>query len=126
MSKHIHNRTSRRVVTRMARKTRIQRKLQSASHPARLVVFRSNTGLYAQVIDDAKAHTVAQANTREKDFEKFKSRKNVEVAKQLGLLVGKRALENKIDRVVFDRNGYDYHGRIKAVADGAREAGLKF
>jgi large subunit ribosomal protein L18 len=127
MAKHIHKKTNPRVSTRMAKKTRIRRKLKAQRNPvARLVVFRSNTSLYAQVIDDQKSHTLAQANTREKDFEKYKSKKNMDIAKELGMLIGKRAIEQKIENVVFDRNGFDFHGRIKAVADGAREAGLKF
>jgi len=127
MAKHTHKKTNPRVSTRMAKKTRIRRKLKAQRNPvARLVVFRSNTSLYAQVIDDQKSQTLAQANTREKDFEKYKSKKNMGIAKELGMLIGKRAIEQKVEKVVFDRNGFDFHGRIKAVADGAREAGLKF
>lgn len=127
MSKQVHKKTSPRVATRMAKKTRIRKKIKANRHPvARLVVFRSNTSLYAQVIDDQKSHTLAQANTREKEFEKLKSKKNLEAAKQLGALIGKRAVALNVEEVVFDRNGFEYHGRVKAVADGAREAGLKF
>jgi large subunit ribosomal protein L18 len=127
MSKTTHKKTSQRVVTRMAKKTRIRRKIKAHRDPlARLVVFRSNTNLYAQVVDDGKSHTIVQANTREKDFEKLKSKKNLAAAKELGLLIGKRAVAANVSAVAFDRNGYDFHGRIKAVADGAREAGLKF
>ena len=93
---------------------------------ARLVVYRSNKYLYAQIIDDLKAHTLVQANSQEKDFPAKGSKKNMEAAKSLGKLLGTRAVQNKIERVLFDRNGFDYHGRIKAIADGAREAGLKF
>ena len=82
--------------------------------------------MYAQVVDDLKAHTLIQANTQEDSFKQLSSKKNLEAAKALGQLVGKRAVEQKIERVLFDRNGYDYHGRVKALADGAREAGLKF
>ncbi len=93
---------------------------------ARLVVYRSNNYLYAQVIDDLAGKTLCQANTNEKDFKSSGSKKNIEAAKSLGKLIGTRAMEKKVEKVLFDRNGYDYHGRIKALADGAREAGLRF
>lgn len=89
-------------------------------------MYRSNSALYVQIIDDAKAATLVQANTREKEFEKLGSKKNIEAAKSLGQLIGKRALAANLKDVVFDRNGYIYHGKIKAVAEGAREAGLQF
>lgn len=93
---------------------------------ARLVVYRSNQYLYAQVVDDMKSSTLVQANTTEESFKQYSSRKNLEAAKALGKVIGERALAQKVERVLFDRNGYDYHGRVKAIADGAREAGLKF
>jgi large subunit ribosomal protein L18 len=127
MSKKIGPNTNPRQAIRLRKKTRIAKKI--ALHKgqiARLVVYRSNKFLYAQVVDDLKSCTLAQANTKEKEFEKFGSKKNIETAKILGLLIGKRAIESKVERVLFDRNGYDYHGKIKALADGAREAGLKF
>ena len=126
MAKTIHKNTNPRQAIRLRKKSRIKKKI--ALHKgsiARLVVYRSNKYLYAQIIDDLKAHTLVQANTQEKDFAKG-STKNIETAKALGKLLGARALANKVDKVLFDRNGYDYHGRIKAIADGAREAGLKF
>jgi large subunit ribosomal protein L18 len=127
MSKKIGPQTNPRQVIRLRKKTRISKKIAlHKGEVARLVVYRSNKFLYAQVVDDLKSHTLAQANTQEKDFEKYASRKNLECAKALGQLIGKRALEGKVERVLFDRNGYDYHGRVKALADGAREAGLKF
>lgn len=127
MSSKIRKQTNPRQVIRLQKKVRIQRKITRSRTPKpRLVVFRSNKFIYAQVVDDLKTHTVAQANTGEKEFEGNKSRKNLGVAKSLGALIAKRALANKVESVVFDRNGYDYHGRIKEVADGAREAGLKF
>lgn len=109
------------------RKTRIRKKIKllQGRFP-RLVVYRSNRYLYAQVIDDLKSQTLVQANTREKDFSRFSSKKNLESAKTLGLLIGQRSIEKKIDRVLFDRSGYDYHGRVKSIGEGAREAGLKF
>ena len=127
MSKVIRNQTNPRQASRLRKKSRIQKKI--ALHKgsiARLVVYRSNKFLYAQVVDDLKGCTLCQANTQEEGFKKLSSRKNLEAAKALGKLVGERAKAGSIERVLFDRNGYDYHGRIKAIADGAREAGLNF
>jgi len=127
MAATIRNNTNPRQAIRIRKKSRIKKKI--ALHKgsiARLVVYRSNKFLYAQVVDDLKAHTLIQANTQEDSFKQLSSKKNLEAAKALGQLVGKRAVEQKIERVLFDRNGYDYHGRVKALADGAREAGLKF
>ncbi len=127
MSKVIRNSTSPRAATRLKRKVRIRKKIQRhQGEIARLVVYRSNKYLYAQLIDDGKAQTLTQANTNEESFKGLKSRHNIEAAKSLGSLIGKRALDKKVERVLFDRNGFDYHGRIKAIAEGAREAGLKF
>lgn len=127
MSKVIRNSTNPRAATRLKRKVRIRKKIQRhQGEIARLVVYRSNKYLYAQLIDDGKAHTLTQASTTEETFKGMKSRHNLEAAKSLGALIGKRAIEKKVERILFDRNGFDYHGRIKAIADGAREAGLKF
>ncbi len=127
MAKLIRPHTNQRQVIRFRKKSRITKKLSSQKGLiARLVVYRSNKFMYAQIIDDLKAHTLVQASTMEKAFPGKGVKKNLESAKELGKLIGKRALESKVDRVVFDRNGYNYHGRIKAVADGAREAGLNF
>lgn len=126
MSRKIRTNTNPRQQVRLTRKVRIKKKLiLQKGKLARLVVYRSNKFLYAQIVDDLAGKTLVQANTREKDFPS-KSKKNLESAKTLGQLIGKRAAEKKVERVVFDRNGYDFHGRIKAVADGAREAGLSF
>jgi large subunit ribosomal protein L18 len=86
-------------------------------------VFRSNTHIYAQVIDDEKGVTLVSASSIEL---KLKNGSNIEAAKQVGALVAKRASEKKIENVVFDRGGYLYHGRVKALAEAARAAGLKF
>lgn len=127
MASLIRPNTNPRQVIRLNKKKRIHKKIVlHKGSIARLVVYRSNKFMYAQVVDDLKAITVTQANTQEETFKTFGSRKNLEAAKALGKLVGQRALEQKVERVLFDRNGYDYHGRIKALADGAREAGLKF
>lgn len=127
MSKVIRSNTSARAATRLKRKVRIRKKImRHQGQVARLVVYRSNKFLYAQLIDDAKAHTLTQASTQEDAFKDMKSRHNIAAAKSLGNLIGKRAKEAKVERVLFDRNGFDYHGRIKAIAEGAREAGLQF
>lgn len=126
MASLIRPKTNPRQVTRLNKKSRIKKKIdRHKGSIARLVVYRSNKFIYAQVIDDLKAATLAQANTQEDSF-KSGPKKNIEAAKALGKLIGERALAQKVERVLFDRNGYDYHGRIKALADGAREAGLKF
>jgi large subunit ribosomal protein L18 len=127
MAKVIRNSTNQRAATRLKRKVRIRKKIQRhQGKVVRLVVFRSNKYLYAQLVDDGKAHTLTQANTKEESFKGMKSKNNIEAAKTLGALIGKRAVDSKVERVLFDRNGFDYHGRIKAIADGAREAGLNF
>lgn len=127
MAQKIRSNTNPRQVIRKLKKSRIRKKIKNQMGLiARLVVYRSNQFIYAQVIDDLKGNTLAQANTREDDFKSLGSRKNLEAASALGKLVGQRALQKQVERVLFDRNGYNYHGRIKAVADGAREAGLKF
>jgi large subunit ribosomal protein L18 len=89
----------------------------------RLSVFRSNKAIYAQLIDDSKGHTVAAASSSELDK---KSKLSVAVSKSVGKKVAEKALASGVKEVVFDRNGYLYHGNVKALADGAREAGLKF
>lgn len=126
MAKKIRPGTNPRAVIRQNKKVRIRKKIKlQQGKIARLVVYRSNKFLYAQVVDDSKGMTVTQANTSEKDFGS-KSTKNLEAAKSLGKLIGERALAAKVQRVLFDRNGFEYHGRIKALAEGAREAGLNF
>lgn len=127
MSFKLKKNTNPRQITRAHRKTRIRRKaVAQKGKVARLVVFRSNKFLYAQVVDDLKGNTLCQANTLEDTFKALKSKKNTEAAKALGKLLGQRASEKQITKILFDRNGYDYHGRVKALADGAREAGLTF
>lgn len=90
----------------------------------RLSVFRSSKHIYAQIIDDQKRETVVGVGTYEKSFQSIKDRK--EVAKQVGLRLAKMAKEKQIEKVVFDRGRYKYHGRLAALADGAREGGLSF
>ncbi|MBS1858663.1 MAG: 50S ribosomal protein L18 [Acidobacteria bacterium] len=103
---------------------RIRRKLAGTSERPRLAVFRSVAHIYAQVIDDAKGVTVVSASSVDKAVKT--SGGNVAAAKAIGKLVAERAREKGIKNVVFDRGGYQYHGRIKALADAAREAGLEF
>ena len=128
MAQKIRSNTNPRQTIRKLKKLRIRKKIvRQKGLIARLVVYRSNKFIYAQVVDDLKGHTLAQANTLEKEFSSLPgSKKNLAAATALGKLVGQRAIQAKVENVVFDRNGYNYHGRIKAVADGAREAGLKF
>ena len=97
----------------------------AATGRARLTVFRSSKHIYAQVIDDLKGSTVAAASSLEKDM-RAKTGANVDAAKAVGKLVAQRAIEKGVKSVVFDRGGYLYHGRIKALADAAREGGLQF
>ena len=112
---------------RLRRKVRIRKKIKGTPERPRLTVYRSLKYVYAQIIDDESGHTIAAASSLEKGLkESLKSTKDLEAAKLVGKLVAKRAMEKGISEVVFDRNGYKYHGRIKALADAAREEGLKF
>lgn len=109
---------------RLKRKIHIRKSVGGTTERPRLSVTRSNRALYMQVIDDTKGHTLASVSTLEKDLRTIKT--TVEGAAQLGEIMGKRLLEKNITTVVFDRNGYLYHGLVKAMADGARKAGVKF
>ena len=104
---------------------RIRKKLRGTSERPRLTVFRSTAHIYAQVIDDTRGVTLVAASSTEKAAEK-KTVGNLTAAKEIGKRVAERAKENGINKVVFDRGGYIYHGRVKALADAAREAGLEF
>ena len=114
--------------TELRRKARIRRALKSrANGKARLSVFRSSKNIYAQVIDDAKGTTVAAASTLEPDMrKKLKSGGDKAAASEIGKLIAERAKKAGVSDVVFDRGGYLYHGRVKALADAAREGGLNF
>lgn len=106
---------------------RIRNRFSGTAKRPRLAVFRSNNHMYAQIIDDTVGKTLAAASTLEKEAKSgLEKTGNVEAAAYVGTLVAKRALEKGIDEVVFDRGGFLYHGKIKALADAAREAGLKF
>ncbi|HPE15731.1 MAG TPA: 50S ribosomal protein L18 [Oscillospiraceae bacterium] len=109
---------------RLQRHKRVRAKVSGTPERPRLNVFRSEANIYAQIIDDTTGHTLATASSQEKEFEGKGS--NKEAAKKVGLLVAQRAKEKGIETVVFDRGGYLYHGRVKELAEGAREGGLAF
>ena len=109
---------------RLKRHVRVRGKISGTPECPRLNVFRSNANIYAQIIDDVNGVTLVSANTLEKDFEGATG--NIEAAKKVGAILAERAKAKGIEEVVFDRGGYIYHGRVAALAEGAREAGLKF
>ncbi|MDY0081853.1 MAG: 50S ribosomal protein L18 [Ignavibacteriaceae bacterium] len=114
--------------SRLRSKTRLRKKISGTSEMPRLTVYRSLNQVYAQIIDDSTGNTLVAASSLSKELtEELKNNKGkISKSKLVGSLVAKKALEKKITNVVFDRNGYRYHGRIQAIAEGAREAGLKF
>ena len=109
---------------RLKRHVRVRGKISGTPECPRLNVFRSNANIYAQIIDDVNGVTLVAANTLEKDFEGATG--NAEAAKKVGAILAERAKAKGIEQVVFDRGGYIFHGRVAALAEGAREAGLKF
>ena len=109
--------------SRLRRRRRVRAKVRGTAERPRLSVFRSNRGIGAQLIDDVAGHTVAAVNWTESDL---KSMKSMEQASKAGQLIAERAKAAGVEAVVFDRGGYRYHGRVKALADGAREGGLTF
>jgi len=112
---------------RERRKFRIRNKISGSEERPRLTVFRSARHIYAQVVDDVDGRTIAAASTLSRDLKgTLESDTKMDAAKKVGALVAKICLEKKVEKVVFDRNGYLYHGRVKALADAAREAGLNF
>ena len=116
-----------RAEVRMKKHKRIRNRFSGTAQRPRLAVFRSNNHMYAQIIDDTAGHTLLAASTLEKDVKaELEKTNNVEAAAYLGTVIGKRAIEKGITEVVFDRGGFIYHGKIAALADAAREAGLKF
>lgn len=118
-----------RATARKKRHYRLRRNLSGTAERPRLTVFKSNKNIYAQLIDDVKGHTLASASTMDtalvKDA-KLKSTSNIDAAKSVGAQVAKKAKALGLEEVVFDRSGYVYHGKIAALADAAREGGLKF
>ncbi len=113
-------------ITKTARRKRlrlgIRRKISGTADRPRISVFKSNKGIYAQLIDDVKGITLASASTKEIG----KDAVNVEISKEVGKKLAENAKKAGIESVIFDRSGYPYHGRVKALAEGAREGGLKF
>ncbi|MBN1481444.1 50S ribosomal protein L18 [candidate division KSB1 bacterium] len=113
---------------RQRRKKHLHKKIRGTQEHPRLVVFRSNKEIYGQIVDDVKQETLAAASTRSKEIAQdiAGAKSKVEKAKMAGKHLGELAKSKKIERVIFDRAGYLYHGRVKAFADGAREGGLNF
>ncbi|MBQ2671987.1 MAG: 50S ribosomal protein L18 [Clostridia bacterium] len=109
---------------RLKRHKRVRGKIQGTPNRPRMNVFRSRSNIYAQIIDDVKGTTLVSASSTEKDFKDYGG--NKEAAKKVGQIIAKRALKKKIKDVVFDRGGYIFHGRVKELAEGAREGGLNF
>ena len=114
-----------RNAARVERHKRVRSKVQGTSNVPRLNVFRSNNNIFAQIIDDEASKTLVSASSIDKEL-KLENGGNVEAASKVGELLAKRAKKAKITKVVFDRGGYLYHGRVKALADAARENGLEF
>ena len=109
---------------RLKRHARVRGKISGTPERPRLCVYRSENHIYAQIIDDVAGNTLVSASTVEKSFEGNGS--NIEAAKKIGATIAERALKKGIEEVAFDRGGYIYHGRVQALAEGAREGGLKF
>ena len=109
---------------RLQRHKRVRRKITGTTQRPRLCVFRSANNIYAQIIDDVNGKTLASASTLDKEVKTKAS--NIEAAKEVGALVAKRAAKAGIKTIVFDRGGYQYHGKVKALAEAAREGGLEF
>jgi len=119
--------TQERSIARTRRQKRVRRKVLGTDGRPRVCVFRSKKHVYAQVISDDRGMTLLSVSTLSKALaDKVKNGRGVEAARQVGLAVAEICKEKNIKRVVFDRNGFLYHGRVKAVADGAREGGLEF
>ena len=113
-----------RKATRQRRHIRVRRKISGTPECPRLCVYRSNSNIYAQIIDDVAGNTLVSASTLDKEIKTKHA--NKEAAKEVGTLIAKKAAEKNIEQVVFDRGGYIYHGVVKELAEAAREGGLKF
>jgi large subunit ribosomal protein L18 len=119
--------TNGKVVSRTRRRERVRRRVRGTTERPRLSVFRSGKHMYAQVIADTSGQTILAVSTLTKELrEQLGKKADVNAAKQVGLLAARRCKEKGITRVVFDRNGFLFHGRVRAVAEGAREGGLEF
>jgi large subunit ribosomal protein L18 len=116
-----------KVAARLRRKRSVRKRVRGTTERPRLSVFRSTNHIYAQVIDDSSGQTLASASTLDAEVrEQRDGKKKTDMAGLVGKLIAQRCLSRQIEKVVFDRNGFIYHGRVKAVADGAREGGLQF
>ena len=113
-----------RKATRQRRHLRVRRKISGTPECPRLCVYRSNTNVYAQIIDDVAGNTLVSCSTLDKEIKTKHA--NKEAAKEVGTLIAKKAIEKNIKKVVFDRGGYIYHGVVKELAEAAREAGVEF
>ena len=112
---------------RVKKHNRLRNRFAGTAERPRLAVFRSNNHMYAQIIDDSVGNTLVAASTLEKDVKaQLEKTNNVEAASKLGEIIAKKALDKGIEEVVFDRGGFIYHGKVQALAEAAREAGLKF
>jgi large subunit ribosomal protein L18 len=120
------SRSVQRKLYRLKRHKRVRKKVFGTAERPRLCIFRSNQNIYAQLIDDVKGETLVSASTLDRELKEWRGKKNIEAAKQVGFLIARRALERGVKQVVLDRGGYKYHGRVKALADSAREGGLEF
>ena len=120
--------TYKKVLARGKRHRRVRKKMSGTPDKPRLCVYRSNKNIYAQIIDDTKGVTLVSASSLDKELkEKFpEDRVNIEVAREVGVLISKKAKKKKIKEVIFDRGGYLYHGKVKSLAETAREGSLKF
>ncbi|MBM9511190.1 50S ribosomal protein L18 [Desulfogranum marinum] len=118
--------TNPKVTARYKRVRRIRKNMLGTSEKPRMRVFRSNKHIYVQIIDDLKKATLVSASTENKEFDAADLKGKCEKAKKVGLMVAEKAKAAGIEQVVFDRGGYIYHGRVKALSEGAREGGLKF
>ncbi len=122
------SKTAKKVLARLRRHRSVRKRVVGTGAKPRLCVFRSNKNIYAQIIDDASGATLVSASSLDKELKaKFPAGgNNIEVAKEVGMLAAKKAQEKGIKEIVFDRGGYLYHGKVKSLAEGGREAGLKF
>ena len=119
-------RTNSKTIARAKRVRRIRKKITGTSERPRLRVFKSNKHIYAQIIDDAAGHTLVSMSTKDKEFVFGEEKGKVGAAKKVGEMIGARAKAAGITKVVFDRGGSIYHGRVRSLSEGARESGLQF
>lgn len=121
------NRITAKIKGRLSRKKRVRRNVSGTAERPRLTVYRSLKHIYAQLVDDETGNTLVCASTKGRDVrDELKKTGNIDAAKAIGAAVAKKALAHDIKKVVFDRNGYAFHGKVKALAEAAREAGLDF